>query len=66
MSKVKDRFDRLTKERFEVFHAICKVGDKWSVKQIADKTGFDCSTIYSHWVWITKQGNKKKIEDGLK
>ena len=57
-----DRNDKLNIERFKVFKAICRAGDKWSIKQIADKTGLDCSTVYRHWVWIEKQGNKKKME----
>lgn len=59
-----DREKKVDEERFKVFRAIVGIGDKWSVSQIAGKTGLSNDLVYRHWVWLVKhgafKGGKKK------
>ena len=53
---------KLDVERFKVFKAIVGTGDKWSIKQIAGKTGLSNDLVYRHWVWLDKHGAFKGSE----
>ena len=57
-----DRKKKLDEERYRVFCAIVGVGDKWSIKQIAIKTGLSNDLVYRHWVWLVKHGAFKGVE----
>ena len=51
---------KLDEERYRVFRAIIQIGDKWSVSQVAGKTGLSNGVVYRHWVWLVKHGAFKK------